>query len=74
MPCRRGFGGVGDALDGTTVQHIPLEDLHLDAATQLREFDHVLVLAMLSDDRRAWQAWVRLTKVFKLEKVAILQP
>ena len=51
---------------------IPLEDLHADAAAQLREYDHVAVLPVLNDERRAWQAWVRLTRVFRLKHVAIL--
>ena len=54
------------------MQRLPLEDLHADAAAQLAEYDHIVVLAMLKDDRRAWQAWMRLTKVFRLEQVAIL--
>ena len=74
MRCCRGFGGLAGALDGTTVQHLPLEGLHADAASEVREYDHVVVLAELGNDRRAWQAWVRLTKVFRIEKVAILNP
>ncbi|CAL5222220.1 g4552 [Coccomyxa viridis] len=63
---------TADELEATTLRHVPLEDLHADAAAQLREFDHVVILAMLRDDRRAWQAWVRLTKVFRLQHVGIL--
>ena len=74
IPSCRGVGSLADVLDGMTMQHIPLEDLRADAAAQLREFDHVVVLPILRDDRRAWQAWVRLSKVFRLEQVAVLSP
>lgn len=68
----RGSGRLADVLDVTMMQHIPLEDLHADAAAQLKDFDHIVVLPMLRDDRRAWQAWVRLSKVFRLKQVAVL--
>ena len=70
--CCRDFQRLADESEATTLRHVPLEDLHADAAAWLREFDHVVILAMLRDDRRAWQAWVRLTKVFRLEHVGIL--
>lgn len=70
--CCRDVLRTADELEATTLRHVPLEDLHADAAAQLREFDHVMILAMLRDDRRAWQAWVRLTKVFRLQHVGIL--
>ncbi len=61
-----------DGLDSVELLRIPLEDLHADAAAQLREYDHIAVLPVLNDERRAWQAWVRLTRVFRLKHVAIL--
>ena len=50
----------------------PLENLHAEVAGRLRGFDYVVILPDNSDGRRAWQAWVRLTKVFELKQVAIL--
>ena len=50
----------------------PLEKLHTEVAAQLRESDYVMILPDNHDERRAWQAWVRLTKVFGLKQVAIL--
>ena len=52
--------------------HVPLERLHAEDANQLRIFDYVVLLPDASDERRAWQAWVRLTKVYQLKKVAVL--
>ena len=70
--CCRESGRLAEEWDATTLRHLPLEDLHAHAAAQLRDFDHIVILAILRDDKRAWQAWVRLTKVFRLEHVAIL--
>ena len=50
----------------------PLENLHAKVAGRLREYDCVVILPDNHDERRAWQAWVRLTKVFGLKQVAIL--
>ena len=50
----------------------PLEKLHAEVAAQLRKSDYVVILPDNHDERRAWQAWVRLTKVFGLKQVAIL--
>lgn len=61
-----------EALDDAELLQIPLEDLHADAAAQLRGYGHVVLVPVLGDERRAWQAWVRLTRVFGLKGIAIL--
>ena len=52
--------------------HMPLERLHAESAKHLRDFDYIVVLPDASDERRTWQFWVRLTKVYQLKKVAVL--
>lgn len=52
--------------------HMPLERLHAEFAKLLRIFDYIVVLPDTSDERRAWQFWVRLTKVYQVKKAAVL--
>ena len=50
----------------------PLEHLRAEVAARLRAYDNVVILPDNCDERRAWQAWVRLTRVFGLKHTAIL--
>ena len=50
----------------------PLKSLHAEVADRLRSYDYIVILPDNNDEKRAWQAWVRLTKVFGLNQVAIL--
>ena len=75
--CQLDVSTLGDsshfvAHSAMTGMSCPLENLHADAAGRLRESDYVVILPDKHDERRAWQAWVRLTKVFGLKQVAIL--
>ena len=60
-------------MQGSKVFHVPLDCLHREAAEAMRGCEHVVVLPDRADERRSWQAAVRLRSVYGVEQVKLLQ-